>query len=252
MEWALRREEGGPPRLAFWVSLALHTFVVLALFAGSWLEPAPLDFTTYRIEMVAMPAQQAELDQPEPASSDLVVETPDPVQPEPEPEPDIPPPPPDDTRPEPEPEPEPAEPEPEPEPEAPKPEPKPTQESPTPRTQTDPERETESDAGSDVNVRLEGVRRDYPQYYENIIRQIERCFTPPGGVRAVTAVLYFEIRRDGTVTGLRFVQRSGLPDFDLSALAAIGDCAGRQGRFGVLPDDLPYDRLPVQFTFRPR
>jgi hypothetical protein len=53
------------------------------------------------------------------------------------------------------------------------------------------------------------------------------------------------------VSGLRFVQRSGIPDFDLAALAAVGDCAGR-GRFGALPEDLPYDRLPVQFTFQPR
>ena len=34
-----------------------------------------------------------------------------------------------------------------------------------------PEEEVE-EAGEGINVRLEGLRRDYPEYYENIIRQI--------------------------------------------------------------------------------
>jgi hypothetical protein len=28
------------------------------------------------------------------------------------------------------------------------------------------------------------------------------------------------------------------------------DCAGR-GRFGPLPEDLPFETLPVEFSFRP-
>ena len=29
------------------------------------------------------------------------------------------------------------------------------------------------------------------------------------------------------------------------------DCAGN-GRFGPLPEDLPYDRFPIKFSFRPQ
>jgi outer membrane biosynthesis protein TonB len=247
MDWALRRTDAGPPRIALGVSIALHGAVVVGLVLSAVLEPEPLEFVTYQIRMVAMPAQRADVEQPEPAAEELVVETPDPTPPEPEVD-DLPPPP-DDPEPEPEPEPDPPD-EPEPEPET-EPEPEPADEPSPPRTETDPDEEPTETSANDVNVRLEGLRRDYPRYYENIIRQIERCFAPPGGVRAVTAILHFEIRRDGSVSGLRFVQRSGIPDFDLAALAAVGDCAGR-GRFGALPEDLPYDRLPVQFTFQPR
>ncbi|MDX1647346.1 MAG: hypothetical protein R3304_09400, partial [Longimicrobiales bacterium] len=43
--------------------------------------------------------------------------------------------------------------------------------------------------------------------------------------------------------------RSGNAAFDIEALGAV-ECAG-QGRFGPLPEELPYDRFPVRFTFRP-
>jgi len=45
------------------------------------------------------------------------------------------------------------------------------------------------------------------------------------------------------------MSRSGSTAFDFEAIGAV-ECAG-QGRFGQLPDELPYDRLPVQFDFRP-
>lgn len=249
MDWALRRSDAGPSRPALWGSIGLHVGVMTALVASAVFEREPLDFVTYEIRMVAMPAQQAEVEQPEPAAEELVVETPDPTPPEPEPD-NLPAPPVDEPEPDPDPEPE-SDPEPQPPEPEPDPEPPTADEPAPPRAEPDPAEEPAETSADNVNVRLEGLRRDYPLYYENIIRQIERCFSPPGGVRAVTAVVYFEIRRDGTVSGLRFVQRSGIADFDLAALAAVGDCAGR-GRFGALPGDLPYDRLPVQFTFQPR
>ncbi len=57
------------------------------------------------------------------------------------------------------------------------------------------------------------------------------------------------IEREGTVADMRFLSRSGSTAFDFEAIGAV-ECAG-QGRFGQLPDELPYDRLPVQFDFRP-
>ena len=106
-------------------------------------------------------------------------------------------------------------------------------------------------SGEDIEVRMEGVRRDFPQYYDNIIRQISRCFRPPQGIPGgLRTTVYFVIRQDGTVADLRFVEQSGNPDFDFEALGAVGDCAG-QGRFGPLPEELPYERLPILFEFRP-
>jgi hypothetical protein len=109
--------------------------------------------------------------------------------------------------------------------------------------------EDAAEGGEDINVRLEGVRRDYPAYYNNIITQIQRCFRWTQGGSWETTV-YFAIRRDGTVADLDFVKRSGNTAFDFEAMGAV-DCAGK-GRFGPLPEDLPFDVLPVQFNFRPQ
>jgi TonB family protein len=92
---------------------------------------------------------------------------------------------------------------------------------------------------------MEGLRRDFPEYYNNIIRQINRCFRPPEGNWVTT--LTFKIRRDGTVTDLQFAQRSGNTAYDYVAMEAV-ECAG-QGRFGPLPEDLPAE-FPVQFEIR--
>jgi TonB family protein len=92
---------------------------------------------------------------------------------------------------------------------------------------------------------MEGLRRDFPEYYNNIIRQINRCFRPPEGNWVTT--LTFKIRRDGTVTDLQFVQRSGNTAYDYVAMEAV-ECAG-QGRFGPLPEELPPE-FPVQFEIR--
>lgn len=248
MNWELRRAGGGPPKSAFWASLVLHVAVLAALVLGRAFQPEPLDFVTYEIRMVSLPAERAPEERPEPATEELVVETPDPMPPQPEAE-ELPPPPPDDPDPLPEPEPDP--PEPEPDPVAEDPDPESAEETTPPRTEPEPEEEPVETPSADVNVRMEGLRRDFPEYYRNILLQIERCFRAPGGARSLTTVLYFEIKRDGTVSGTEIVQRSGNPQFDLAALAAVADCAGRNGRFGPLPEELPYDRLPVQFTFRP-
>ncbi|HIC63717.1 MAG TPA: hypothetical protein EYO91_05755, partial [Gemmatimonadetes bacterium] len=118
----------------------------------------------------------------------------------------------------------------------------------TPPSAPDPPPEEIEDSGEGINVRLEGVRRDYPAYYNNIIRQIFNCFRWRGGGNW-EATVFFTIEREGTVTDMRFTSRSGSTAFDFEAIGAV-ECAG-QGRFGQLPDELPYDRLPVQFDFRP-
>ena len=35
-------------------------------------------------------------------------------------------------------------------------------------------------SGEDLNIRMEGLRRDFPDYYLNIQRQIQRCWQSAG------------------------------------------------------------------------
>ena len=241
MEWSFRREGGGPGSRSLLNSVAFHAVVALLAFLATLGPTPPATFITYEIEIVSPPsAAVEEMEQPA-APEELVIE-----RPEESPEPveevaEIPPP---DAEPEevlPDPEPEEER---EPEPEETPPEPADTPAA----TETD---ETAELSGEDIEIRMEGLRRDFPEYYANIVRQIRRCFRPPPGAPSgLQTVLYFVIRADGTVTDLAFVEQSGNPDLDFEAFGAVGDCAG-QGRFGPLPEDLPYERLPIQFTFRP-
>ena len=103
--------------------------------------------------------------------------------------------------------------------------------------------------GTDVaNIRTEGIDFPYPGYLENIVRQIALRFRPPRGP-SVKAEVMFLIRRDGTVTGFRFVQRSGSFTFDLEAQGAVESAASA---FGPLPAGFGDDVLPVMFSFDPR
>lgn len=222
-------------------SVLLHAAVLVGGWYATRDTRPSMEFLTYEIELVSPPpALQAE--DPEVATEELVVERPEPEPAPPAPE-----------------EPEEVvpieEPDPEPEPEPP-PEPEPTTEQPpepdeeaTPAATPEAPPEAEPDvSGEDISVRLEGVRRDYPQYYNNIIRQVQRCFRWRDGGNWETTV-FFVIRRDGTANDIEFVSRSGNSAFDFEAMGAV-DCAG-QGRFGPLPEDLPFETLPVEFSFRP-
>ena len=105
--------------------------------------------------------------------------------------------------------------------------------------------------GADVaNVTVDGIAFPYPGYLENVVRQIALRFDPPGG-RALTAVVAFLIRRDGSVTGLRLTKRSGVYAFDTEAMGAV-DAAATAHAFGPLPQGFSDDVLPVIFSFDPR
>ncbi|MBV6522681.1 MAG: hypothetical protein MNPFHGCM_02829 [Gemmatimonadaceae bacterium] len=103
--------------------------------------------------------------------------------------------------------------------------------------------------GADVaNVRTEGIQFPYPAYLENIVRQIALRFKPrnPGALRAEVVFL---IRRDGSVTGFQFRQRSGVYAFDLEAQGAV---EAASSSFGPLPDGFRDDVLTVIFAFDPQ
>jgi len=212
---------------------------VLALLA-TLRAPEPLTFITFEVDIVSPPPQRGPQEEtPAPQEEELVVERPE-EAPQEQPQEAVPLP---EARPEPRRE--------EPRTTQPETQPPPQTRTEAPPARTEAAREDEALSGEDIEVRMEGVRRDFPEYYDNIIRQISRCFRPPAGIPGgLRTTVYFVIRQDGTVADLRFVEQSGNPDFDFEALGAVGDCAGR-GRFGPLPEDLPYERLPILFEFRP-
>ena len=103
--------------------------------------------------------------------------------------------------------------------------------------------------GADVaNVRTEGIEFPYPVYLQNVVRQIALQFrpSPNSGLRAEVSFL---IRRDGSISGLRLVTRSGSFSFDQDAMGAV-EAAARS--FGPLPQGFTDDVLPVIFSFDPR
>jgi len=221
-------------RTSFGASLGVHVGLLLLVAGSSPSVTPPLDFISYHIEIVS-PPPLVQGTEDIPSTEQLVVDRPDPEPPRPEEE-----------RPAPvtedKPKPKPPEPAQRSNPLA-----EPGEEN-KPGSSTAPASPTGAEGGEGINVRLEGVRRDYPAYYNNIIRQIVRCFRWQGQGSWETTV-YFVIHRDGNVTDMNFVKRSGNPTFDIEAMGAV-ECAGR-GRFGNLPDDLPWDVLPIQFRFSP-
>jgi outer membrane biosynthesis protein TonB len=181
--------------------------------------PPEMQFIAYEIELVSPPPREEPVDIPPAPPEEVVVETPEPEPPPPDEE-DVP------------------------DPEQQEPEPEPERRNTAPREE---ETTAQEASAEEINVRMEGLRRDFPVYYENIIRQINRCFRWRGEGNLETSV-GFAIREDGSVTDLRFVQESGNVEFDITAMGAV-ECAS--GRFGALPDELPFDRIPIIFSFRP-
>ena len=103
--------------------------------------------------------------------------------------------------------------------------------------------------GTDVaTVRTEGIDFPYPGYLNNIVRQIAKNFNPDDRGPSLRAEVMFLIHRDGTISNLRFVKRSGIYAFDLEAQGAIE--AGAH-EFGPLPAGFTDDILPVIFSFDP-
>lgn len=219
-------------------SFAVHGGIVLVFWLSGLVRPEAIDFISYEITLVSPPpAVQAEVVQP--ATEQLVVERPEPTPPAPEPEPEE--------------EVVPIVQEDDPPPTPPEPESTPVEElaeEETTAASTEDPPEDAAESGDDINVHMEGLRRDYPAYYNGIIRQIDNCFRPPRDGRDWATTVFFNIERDGSVAGVEFLSRSGSFDFDFSAMGAI-ECAGN-GRFGPLPEDYQWDRLPVQFDFKPR
>ena len=214
------REERKVPRSAVGGSLVLHGIVALLLVqaarsAGA--EPPP---PTYRVRLVAASAPDApEREKPVPARVAEEQKRPPPPQPTEEKKPKV---------------------------------KAPTQtEKKPPETKPSKEPARSEEKGEDaVNVQLDGATFAYPDYLQNIIRQVYRYWRPPTGGRALRAEISFVIHRDGTVSGIDWVRRSGDLSFDLEARGAV-EAAGKARAFGSLPKGYPRDRLRVSFFFDP-
>ncbi|HEX9704029.1 MAG TPA: TonB C-terminal domain-containing protein [Gemmatimonadales bacterium] len=103
--------------------------------------------------------------------------------------------------------------------------------------------------GNDVaTVSTEGVDFPFPEYLQNMVSQILRRWQRPPGSTPLEAEVAFLVHRDGSITDLRFVKRSGFFAFDLEAQGAVEE-AGRFKVFGTLPDDWQADVLFVRFYF---
>ncbi len=111
--------------------------------------------------------------------------------------------------------------------------------------------DVEPSTGTDVaNVKTEGVAFPYPEYLRNLVSQVYRRWHRPSGTISLRAEVIFFIRRDGSMTNLRFTRRSGNFSFDLEAQGAI-EAAANAGAFGPLPGGFPSDVLAVNFFFDP-
>lgn len=205
------------PRSAVIGSIAIHILAVAVLFrAPSSLEAVPL--RTYRVRLVAAAAELAPRNQrpspPRPTEMERRERRPEPT-PRETPTTDA------ETRVEPEVEP------------------------------TQPPAAAEESGDETVNVQLDGAVFAFPEYLENIVRQINRYWRRPTGGRHLRAEIVFVIHRDGAVSEIDWAQKSGDTAFDLEAQGAV-EAAGRSQAFGPLPEGYPRDELRVSFYFDPR
>ena len=105
--------------------------------------------------------------------------------------------------------------------------------------------------GTDVaTVRAEGIEFPFPGYLNNIVRQIALNFKPRNPAARLRAVVRFLIHRDGSVSNIEFITKSGNFSFDLEAQGAV-EAASSMRAFGPLPAGFPDDVLPVVFSFDP-
>ena len=106
--------------------------------------------------------------------------------------------------------------------------------------------------GSDVaTVSTEGVAFPYPEYLQNIVTQILRRWERPSGNTPPDMEVSFFVHRDGSVTDLQFIKRSGSFAYDIEAEGAV-EAAGRFKVFGPLPSGWQSDVLFVRFYFSPK
>lgn len=214
------REDRKVPRSAVGGSVLLHAVVLALLVHAARSAAATPPPTTYRVQLVAASAPNApEREKPEPAKVAPKEKRPPPPQPTTKRKPRV--------------------------------------KAPTQTTKKPPEMAPSKEPARSpkkgeeaVNVQEDGATFAFPAYLQNIIRQVYRYWRPPTGGRALRAEISFVIHRDGAVSDIEWVRKSGDLTFDLEARGAV-EAAGRARAFGTLPKRYPRDRLRVSFFFDP-
>jgi len=102
-----------------------------------------------------------------------------------------------------------------------------------------------------MTVSLGGIAFPFPEYINNMYSQVLRRWQRPLPSTPLEAEVSFFVHRDGSVTDLQFIRRSGNFAFDLEAQGAIEE-AGKFKAFGTLPDGWAADVLFVRFYFSGR
>jgi periplasmic protein TonB len=108
--------------------------------------------------------------------------------------------------------------------------------------------ETPSTGRDVATVSTEGVEFPFPEYLQNIVAQVLRRWQRPLQSTPLEAEVSFFVHRDGSVSDLQFIRRSGYFSFDLEAQGAVEE-AGRLKAFGALPDGWTQNVLFVRFYF---
>ena len=89
----------------------------------------------------------------------------------------------------------------------------------------------------------------YAYYIETLRNKVSSSWysglVSPGQRGQFLVVVDFKILRNGQISDLKIVQKSGIRSLDLSALRAVENSAP----FPPLPGDYPYSYLPISFDF---
>jgi protein TonB len=93
--------------------------------------------------------------------------------------------------------------------------------------------------------KVEQADFQYPVYLERMITIITMNWFKPTQVMPQNPVVHFEIQKDGTITNIEFVQRSGLPFIDRAAERALL----ASSPLPPLPIDYRQDHISIQVTF---
>jgi periplasmic protein TonB len=221
----LRGKRQRPGKVALIASIVLHASLIVAvpvIAAVTRTEEPIKQFQTFRISMASPPPQAA--GEPEPVAPKPAIAR-QPKPPEVKPKTKAP---------------------------APKPAPVPAS-KPAATKKPEPTRgrnpKPESPGGDGLNVLMEGEEFPYPEYLENVIRQVDRYFRPLGEGNLESQVGFY-IRKDGSVSGLRVYRKSGNSLFDINAVEAV-EQAAKRGLLGPLPKGYPRDSLGILFKFVP-
>lgn len=228
---SIGRSASRPDRRSLYGSLFVHVGLALAVLVGTILQRPDLpEFETFTVQIYSPPPQVEGPPQPEPPPPEVkpTIVTEPKIETPPKPTPREVPKPVEQT---------PVE----------KPEEKPPEPEPVAGNAPDPK----SAGGDNIDIDQIGDREfPFPDYLDNIIRQVKRHFRGWSGDGTPSAQIAFYINRDGSVGGLTLVEKSPDFRFNLQTMAAV-ELAGRNNAFGELPEGWASDRLWVRFRFIP-